>query len=281
MSTSASHSRSRGGCSWWCRHRHQGAADEGFTLIELVIVLVIIPIIIGGITVAMITTLKAADTRSPNDPTCKTDRTCAQSTVERLTESHDAQITSTLFVRDVQNATALETTSSPPLCGSPTQKGQVLGLRWSSGSNTVSVSYVQELIGISNVLERQVCSGASPQSNTTAAHNLSSATAASVTLACSSFDNSCATDAGGSSAPISALNVTSVTFTVTEASGFKYSVSASPRLLLGSTSGLVASTPPLLLGSAGARCGSGNGGITVSGVLAVNSSAPPASPKVM
>lgn len=270
MATSRSRSYGDCGCpGWWARRQGRGS-DDGFTLIELVIVLVIIPIIIGGITVAMITSLKAVDTRSPNDPTCKVDPTCAQSTAERLAESHDSQITSTLFVRDVESATAIDTTNTA-LCGTG---AQVLGLQWSSGTNTVSVSYVTKLVGISNLLARQICSTGSPQSNTTAAHNLSSAAAPLVILACSSLDNSppmqCAKDAGSSSAPISTLDVASVTITITEASGFKFSLSASPRLLLSPTSDVVASTPPLLLGSAGAQC---DQGLIVNGVVAVNSRA--------
>ena len=243
----------------------------------------IIPVIIGGVTIAMITSLKAADTRSPSDPACKTDPTCAQSTAERIAESHDSQITSALLVRDVQTATSLETTSAVPLCprSGPTQGQQVLGIEWILGTQIYTISYLVEQVGAfgSYSLVRQICINGSFQSSLTAAHNVSSASGVSVTLVCTVIDPNCVQDT--QVGPTSSLNVALVEFNVSESSGFTFTLSASPRQYLASTTGpnsataaLVASTPPLLLlGLGGAQCGSGNG-LTVYGTLAVNSSAP-------
>jgi len=264
-----------------CDRLDQGADEEGFTLIELVIVLVILPMIIGGVTIAMITSLRAADTRSPSDPACKTDPTCAQSTAERIAESHDSQITSATLVRDVQTATSLETTTSVPLCPrSGTQRQQVLGLEWILGSRTYAISYMVVPVGTfgSYSLVRQTCINGSFQSSLTASHNLSSATGVAVNLICSSSDANCVQDT--QSGPTSSLNISLVEVKVSESSGFNFSLTASPRQYLDSTSGpnsateaLVASTPPLLLGPGGAQCAPGNEGLTVYGTLAVNSSA--------
>jgi prepilin-type N-terminal cleavage/methylation domain-containing protein len=91
--------------------------EEGFTLIELVIVLVILPIVVGGIAVSLIGILENEN-----------------STFNRVADSADASITSANFARDVQNA-SLITTGSSGQCtngGSPPVGGTaLLGLRWS------------------------------------------------------------------------------------------------------------------------------------------------------
>jgi len=60
----------------------------GFTLIELLVVVVIIPIVIGAISVALISVLSQ------------------QNTVQtKLSDSSDAQLVSATYVKDVQSAT--------------------------------------------------------------------------------------------------------------------------------------------------------------------------------
>ena len=117
--------------------------EEGFTLIELVIVLIIMPLVIGAVAMVMITTLKAT---SPGDP---------HGTAARLAESHDAQITSTYFGRDVQNSTQITTgtTVGDRLCGSGGT--QVLGLVGDGG--TSAISYVTVTVGGVPVLLREYC----------------------------------------------------------------------------------------------------------------------------
>jgi prepilin-type N-terminal cleavage/methylation domain-containing protein len=74
--------------------------EDGFTLIELVIVIIILPIVVGGIAVALIGILQNEST-----------------TFNRVADSADAQITSVNFVRDVQNATSLSTVPFLPSSG--------------------------------------------------------------------------------------------------------------------------------------------------------------------
>ena len=99
---------------------HRG--DAGFTLIELLIVLLILPLVMGGVAIALTTTL--------ND----------QSGISaRYANSSDSQITSATFIRDVENAAYVTTNgsipspynaSSPAICGSSLGGTLVVGLYW-------------------------------------------------------------------------------------------------------------------------------------------------------
>ncbi len=243
--------------------RHD-AGEEGFSLIELVIVLVIIPMIIGAVTIALITSLKSASTIPVKGG-------YNGSAAQRLAESHDAQITSALAVRDIETATFVET-SGGPLC--PGSGSQVLGLEWNPGPQQVAVSYVTRPNPAGNPsssLVRQLCIGGASQSTTTASHALSqSSGAVAVHLTCTTLDANCQSDS--QIGTVTSQDVALVQMVVSEASGFRYTVTAAPRQYLGSTAALVASSPPLLLGVGGAKCGPGNEGLTVYGDVAVNSS---------
>jgi|GEM_PF-4336002 len=107
--------------------RARAMGDDGFTLIELAIVIVILPLVIGGIAVALIVTLQ--------------DQTGIST---RVSDSVDSQVTSTFFVRDVESAQYVTTktpapttapwTSSfgPAKCGSGSKL--VVGLSWPTGT---------------------------------------------------------------------------------------------------------------------------------------------------
>jgi prepilin-type N-terminal cleavage/methylation domain-containing protein len=94
--------RSSEGHASFIEHDEQVAAqprladDAGFTLIEVLVSTVVLAIIIAGIGAVVTTTFR-------NQTDVST----------RLSDSHDAQITSTYFVRDVQDSTRIEATSSP------------------------------------------------------------------------------------------------------------------------------------------------------------------------
>ncbi len=94
-----------------------GRGDEGgFTLIELVVVVAIMPIILGGIAVALLSVVSLSGSVS-----------------SRVSDSNDAFIGSVNFNRDVQSAVML-TTSGYPACG--TSGTQLLGLEWGYNTST-------------------------------------------------------------------------------------------------------------------------------------------------
>jgi type II secretory pathway pseudopilin PulG len=103
---------------------HRGD-EEGFTLIELVIVIVILPMVVGGIAAALIAILQTEST-----------------TFNKVGDSADAQITSVNFTRDVQSANAVTdypatagqcwpTASSDWPATPPANAVPILGLTWS------------------------------------------------------------------------------------------------------------------------------------------------------
>jgi len=133
------------------RRRIEGHDDAGFTLIELIIVVAILPIVIGGISVALLSVFGLQN-----------------QTNNRIGDSNDELYSSTTFNKDVQSAEQIETVSTPA-CGGAEQT-QILGLQWavnSSGTYTTVVSYVTVPVTAPNgttttSLVRQICtSGAS------------------------------------------------------------------------------------------------------------------------
>lgn len=107
--------------------RLENPGEEGFTLIELVIVLVILPLVMGAVAVVLITTLQDSAGVST-----------------RISESVDSQITSAFYVRDVQSAQFVTTsaTAAAPwaavaggsVCGSGPSTAIVVSLAWASGT---------------------------------------------------------------------------------------------------------------------------------------------------
>jgi prepilin-type N-terminal cleavage/methylation domain-containing protein len=102
-------------------------AEQGFTLVELLIVMVILPLVVAGVAVAIITTEKNAGT-----------------TKARLSDSTSGQITSEYFVPDVQSAQFLTTTNvaatqtMPSVCGTGTTL--LLGLYRPATSSVAALS---------------------------------------------------------------------------------------------------------------------------------------------
>jgi prepilin-type N-terminal cleavage/methylation domain-containing protein len=76
-------------------NRRRGPGDAGFTLIELLVSIVILGIVMSGVTAVVISYLK--DTNS---------------TIGRLQESHDAQISGAFFTQDVESA-GVRATATP------------------------------------------------------------------------------------------------------------------------------------------------------------------------
>jgi type II secretory pathway pseudopilin PulG len=114
-------------------------SEEGFTLIELVVVTLILPVIVGALAIALISVFSLQAGVS-----------------NRVSDSADAQTISNSFVNDVQSAQLLTTESAPTglaPCGS---SSQILGLQWGveqTGVTQTEVSYVE----VNNTLVRNVC----------------------------------------------------------------------------------------------------------------------------
>ena len=126
--------------------------ETGMTMIELLIVIAILPLVIGAIGIALVSSYKVNTAVRP-----------------RLSDSHDAQLTSAYFARDVQSATEI-TTSTTPVCtttGSPTP---LLGLEWpaTNGTQTNAVEYVTQAIGTTRTVTDGVTSSSTTITSATA-----------------------------------------------------------------------------------------------------------------
>ncbi len=127
----------------------------------MIIVVAILPLIIGGIAVALVAVFSLQGSVS-----------------NRLSASGDAQIVSSYYVKDVQSATQITTNASPlGECGTGTE---LLGLEWSYDPTNAKfltvVSYVDVASGANaNILIRQYCSSgasATPTSSTIVANDV-------------------------------------------------------------------------------------------------------------
>jgi prepilin-type N-terminal cleavage/methylation domain-containing protein len=187
--------------------------EGGFTLIELIIVTSIIPLVVGALAFGLVSVFSLQSGVS-----------------SRISESGDAQVVSSYFVKDVESAASLTTNqnSANTQCGSGTQ---LLGLEWSfnqsTGTYSTVVSYVEQSNGTatSYSLVRQICtSGASstPSSTNTISNDIPTGQ-----LSPSIFPS------GGNSSTgwISTVGVTSVQFGIAEAgtTSFAYTLVAVPR----------------------------------------------------
>ena len=118
------------------------ADDAGFTLIELVVVTAVLPVVVGALSLGIVTLL-----------------TLQQGTSNRISDAADAQVSSSHYEQDVQSAANLTTSATATQCGSGTQ---LLGLEWNlnqqSGQYQSVVSYVAITKGSSTSLVRQYCS---------------------------------------------------------------------------------------------------------------------------
>ncbi len=140
MSTSTSVSRDssrprRHRSRQWSR-RTSNPDEQGFTLLELLIVMAVVPIIIGALAAGLITVFSLQS-----------------GVADRLGDSSDAQVVAASFTKDVQGATSI-TTEATPLCGSGTQ---LLGMEL--GGTTEVISYVEQIQGTTSTysLVRNVC----------------------------------------------------------------------------------------------------------------------------
>jgi prepilin-type N-terminal cleavage/methylation domain-containing protein len=159
---------SRSNC--WRKRRED---DHGFTMVELLIVLVILPIVVGALSYGLLSIFSLQSGVS-----------------SRLTDTEDAQVVAANYANDVQSAYNITTESAfTDLCGTYTD--QVLGLelnQQSGGGPGEIVSYVVVPVTSTAVsLERLQCNvGAndSTPGETTLAFDVSAASLPSITLEC-------------------------------------------------------------------------------------------------
>jgi prepilin-type N-terminal cleavage/methylation domain-containing protein len=205
-------------------------AEQGFTLVELLIVTTILPLIIGALSVGLISVFSLQSGVS-----------------SRLSNTTDAQVVAADFQTDVQgtseittaSATTYQCTSTPPTVGT-----QLLGL-WSNVNNTntqLMVSYVSvtTVNGSTTTysLKRLDCLGTANINKavvTTLSSNLPASQAAPTVTCVANVPNLCS-NTMASQGWVSSQNVAQVSMTVAEPStatdkntgAYTYSLVASP-----------------------------------------------------
>jgi hypothetical protein len=215
----------------------RNVTESGFTLIELIIVALVLPLVIGAITLALISVFSL------------------QSGVSgRLSDSGNAQIVSANFNSDIQGASLITTDSaSPPNGPAPCETSaqaassdpQVLGLQWGSGATgtpQTEVSYVEAPSGSVHALIRNVCQilNTTPVTTSFVSGSVVSSDVPSgetATLACTtSAASECANTAPSNlplyqSSWVSTTGVTGVTIQIVQGGLTKYSYTlvATPR----------------------------------------------------
>ena len=271
--------------------------DAGFTLVELLIVVVILPLVIGAMSLGLISVFSLQDGVSG-----------------RLVDSASVQVVSSVFLKDVQSAGLLTAPTAPasttPKCGSalasPPTQTQLLGLAWNGSGSSPSgfqnhVSYVTELDGTQYSLIRQFCTGGSTiaTSTTMIATNIDGTLTTAPDIACATASATCSSS-GARNGWITTDGVTGVTLSVygiihhgsgTSSTAFQYALVATPRILKVAGSGVVPSFSPLTLLDSGGSCNvspdgpawrmwaSGNGVLSIIsggqyGAMAVGSACP-------
>jgi len=212
-------------------HRHHGrdlrgrgnrgrGGEEGFTLIELVVVSLILPIVAGALILVLMSAFSLQGSVS-----------------NRISDSADAQTVSNTFEQDVQSASLVTTNgASSPQCGSGTQ---LLGLEWDLNQSTntyetvVSYDTVSAGSSSSENLERLSCtSGASATPTTTSIVSYdvqSDQLSPSITCASTASAECAGSPPLYSTSWVSAQGITGITFNITEpGSSYAYSLVGLP-----------------------------------------------------
>lgn len=195
--------------------KHQRAAlgpsDEGFTLIELLITVTVLPLVIGAISVGLVSVFSLNS-----------------SVGNRLSDSGDAQLVAATFLKDVQSSEMVTTSvSSVPQCG---RGQQLLGLQWDNGLTVVSYAVVSQSSGALTTysLDRSYCTLGNlgtPSASSVVSYGIAPNQAPPI-VACSKTVASCTASVQW----IPAEGVQAVTFAITEPkTNFSYTLSATPR----------------------------------------------------
>jgi prepilin-type N-terminal cleavage/methylation domain-containing protein len=198
-------------------------AEQGFTLIELLIVTTILPLIIGALSVGLISVFSLQSGVS-----------------SRLSNTTDAQVVAADYQSDVQGTSQITTAStSAPQCGLGTGT-QLLGLVSNvNQSNQLLISYVSVTTGSGSSatysLKRLLCNGANTPIITTLSNNLPASQVPPTVTCVANVPNLCSNTLAGQQW-ISSQNVAEVSMTIAEPStvagkntgAYTYTVVASP-----------------------------------------------------
>jgi prepilin-type N-terminal cleavage/methylation domain-containing protein len=177
--------------------------DDGFTLVELILTMVISSIIMGALASSIIVGLKTTD-----------------DTQQRLAESHDAQIAAAYFVNDVQSA---DYVSLPDIGCVQAGETPLVTLEWFDAGFVKTAAYFVASAGTERRLSRRFCLNDASTGTTTTdslvtiAHFLSTSTDPSVVC-----DPSC--PATGTSKP------TKVTISIVDSSGYSFDLAGARRV---------------------------------------------------
>ena len=200
--------------------RARGTDGRGFTLVELLVVVTIIPLIIGALAGGLLEVFSLQS-----------------GVANRLGDAADAQVIAATFVKDVQSASSITTNpSTSTQCGAGTQ---LLELEWGNGS---VVSYVEKLqSGTTYSLVRNYCasgpSGTPTTSNALSYDVLPPCPVADSIATCTSlklqpppvaYDGSTVVDTTAAT-PVTTVGMTSLQFPIVEPkSSYTYQLSATP-----------------------------------------------------
>ena len=224
-----------------------GGSEQGFTLIELIVVVAIMPLVIAAISVGLISVFSLQHQVSGS-----------------LTDAGDEQVVAASYQKDVQFATMITTDGSsvsPAPCGSGYQ---VLGLEFGTGGGTGEVSYVVAAQSVGSTtydLTRNVCNPASTtpttptQSRVLARDVPASMSHAAVPPAVPPVNITCLATQNTACAPVpptgglaytlgwvNPAGVTGITFTSAEPRGsYSYTLTAIPVAAQSSSSSLIGS----------------------------------------
>jgi prepilin-type N-terminal cleavage/methylation domain-containing protein len=186
-------------------------SEHGFTLIELIIVIAVVPLIIGAICLALISVLSLQGGVS-----------------SRISDSADAQVVSANYQKDVESAGMITTQpSSTPQCGTGIQ---VLGLEWNLQGTVYEniVSYVKVNNGSTSSLVRQYCTNGStnPTVTSTVSSDFGQDQSQSAPVVITPAD----INASAGDEWTSTVGITGVSFATTaQASGYSYQLTAVPE----------------------------------------------------
>jgi prepilin-type N-terminal cleavage/methylation domain-containing protein len=232
-----------GRSTWHSPHRSR--TESGFSLIELLVVMVILPLVIAAIAVALLTVFRNQQTTSST-----------------ISSSADTSVVSSEFVSDVQSAATVTTVTSPSnpsTCLAPGQVGATQLVSFASADGNTEISYVSVPQGTNNVVFRNLCHPPStnPVSSTVVAHTAQSVQAVIAGLPCPQTLNqgpTCPASQGWTSAAGTAYAKLTITAPIPKTSTtYSYSLQAAPRVSNPSSSGIPGggTTSALLLGSSG------------------------------